>query len=213
MRLKLPEVTVYRLALYLRVLEKLTREGREIVRSEELARLCGVSSAQLRKDLSYLGTFGVRGVGYQVRSLERQLRRILGRDRLWHLALAGLNELGQALLAEKRLAEKGFRFVAIFDWREEWIGKIINEVYVYSLEQMPYLVKESEIEIGVITLGGPKAHEMLEALSAAGVRAILNLGPEPLEAPRKDFIFRNADLTLSFDLVTFALGSYHGALR
>ncbi len=213
MKLKLPEVTVYRLALYLRVLERLAREGREIVRSEELARLCGVSSAQLRKDLSYIGTFGVRGVGYQVRSLERELRRILGRDRLWHLALAGLNELGQALLAEKRLAEKGFRFVAVFDWREEWIGKIVHEVYVYSLEQMPYIVKESEIEIGVITFGGTKAREMLEALTAAGVKAILNLGPEPLEAPRKDLIFRNADLTLSFDLVTFALGSGDGALR
>jgi len=212
-KLKLPEVTVYRLALYLRVLARLSREGREVIRSEELARLCGVSAAQLRKDLSFIGTFGVRGVGYQVRSLERELRRILGRDRLWHLALAGVNELGLALLAERRLAEGGFRFVAVFDWREEWIGKVLHEVYVYSLEQMPYLVKESDIEIGVITLGGEKAGEMLEALCSAGVKAVINLGPEPLEAPRKDLIFRNADLTLSFDLVTFALGSEDGALR
>ncbi len=213
MKLKLPEITVYRLALYLRVLERLSREGRELVRSEELARLCGVSPAQLRKDLSFVGTFGVRGVGYQVRSLERELKRILGRDRIWHLALAGLNELGKALLAERRLQEKGFRFVAVFDWREEWIGKVIHEVYVYSLEQMPYLVKESEIEIGVITLAGEKAREMVQALSRSGIRAILNLGPEPLEAPRSDLIFRHADLTLSFDLVSFALSSGYGSVR
>ncbi|WP_297057021.1 redox-sensing transcriptional repressor Rex [Thermosulfurimonas sp.] len=213
MKLKLPEITVYRLALYLRVLERLSREGRELVRSEELARLCGVSPAQLRKDLSFVGTFGVRGVGYQVRSLERELKRILGRDRIWHLALAGLNELGKALLAERRLQEKGFRFVAAFDWREEWIGKVIHEVYVYSLEQMPYLVKESEIEIGVITLAGEKAREMVQALSRSGIRAILNLGPEPLENPRPDLIFRHADLTLSFDLVSFALSSGYGSVR
>ncbi|WP_168719678.1 redox-sensing transcriptional repressor Rex [Thermosulfurimonas marina] len=205
MKPRLPEVTLYRLAFYVRVLERLSREGRELVRSEELARLCGVSPAQLRKDLSYLGGFGVRGVGYQVKSLERQLKRILGRDRLWHLALAGINDLGLALLSDRRLSRMGLRFVAAFDWREEWIGRIVQEVYVYSVDQMSYIVRESEVEIGVLTVEEPPAREMARRLSEAGVRAILNLGPEPLEAPEEGIILRNADLTLPFDLLTYAL--------
>ncbi len=205
MKLRLPEVTVYRLALYLRTLEKLSRQGKTLIRSEELARLCGVSAAQLRKDLSFIGAFGVRGVGYQIKSLERELKKILGRDRIWHLALGGINELGKALLTENRLSERGFRFVAAFDWREEWIGQLLGEVYVYSVEQMPYLVKESGIEIGVLTLSGREAEDMVARMIAAGIPAILNLSPEPLEVRQDHLILRNADITLSFDLLAFEL--------
>ncbi|OAQ21898.1 redox-sensing transcriptional repressor Rex [Thermosulfurimonas dismutans] len=205
MKIKLPEVTVYRLALYLRTLEKLSQKGRNLVRSEELAELCGVSAAQLRKDLSFIGAFGVRGVGYHVRGLEKEIKRILGRDKIWHLALGGLNEMGKALITETRLAKRGFRFVAAFDWREEWVGQVIQEVYVYSLEQMPYIVKKSEIDIGVITLAGKEAEEMAERMSQAGIKAILNLGPDPLEFKKEGLILRNADLTLPFDLLAFAL--------
>lgn len=205
MKLKLPEVTVYRLALYLRTLEKLSREGRELIRSEELAERCGVSAAQLRKDLSFIGAFGVRGVGYHIRSLEKEIKKILGRDRIWHLALGGLNDLGRALLTEGRLSQRGFRFVAAFDWREEWIGQIIHEIYVYSLEQLPYIVKKSEIEMGVITLAGKKAELMTEKMYQAGIKAILNLGPDPLEIKEKGLILRNADFTVPFDLLAFVL--------
>ncbi len=205
MKLKLPQVTVSRLALYLRVLEKLSRQGQELIRSEELAERCGVSAAQLRKDLSLVGAFGVRGVGYQVRALEKEIKRILGRDRIWHLALGGLNELGRALLAEERLARRGFRFVAAFDWREEWIGQVIQEVFVYSLEQLPYLVKESDLEIGVITLAGKEAELMAEKMYQAGIKALLNLGPDPLELKAEGLLIHNADFTVAFDLLAFEL--------
>jgi len=204
-KLKLPEVTVYRLALYLRTLEKLSQKDQDLVRSEELAGLCGVSAAQLRKDLSFVGAFGVRGVGYHVRSLEKEIKRILGRDKIWHLALGGVNEIGKALLLESSLAKRGFRFVAAFDWREEWVGRLIGEVYVYSLEQMPYIVKEAGIEIGVLTLTDQKAEEMAERMSQSKIKAILNLGPSPLDFKKEGLIVQNADLTLPFDLLAFAL--------
>ncbi len=205
MKHPLPEVTVYRLALYLRTLEKLSQKGHQLVRSEELASLCGVSAAQLRKDLSFIGAFGVRGVGYNVKALERELAKILGRNKVWHLALGGVNELGTAIITETRLARRGFRFVAAFDKREELIGKVVGDVYVYPLEQMNYLVKESSIEIGVITTAGEEAEEMARRMVEAGIKAILNLGPDLLELKDEGVLVRNSDITLTFDLLAFEL--------
>ena len=201
---RIPGITVYRLALYARVLENFLSEGKELVSSEELARACGVNSAQLRKDLSYFGQFGVRGVGYSVPALLKHIRRILGTDREWPMVLAGVGHLGLALLNYDLLPQRGFKFVAAFDVDEKKIGRVINDVYVYSIEQLPWVLKEHPVEIGVIATPAKAAQEVADLFIAQGIKGILNFAPVRLKHP-KNVVVEHSDITLLFDKLAFYL--------
>ena len=145
-----PENTLERLVIYLKVLEDLDTKGVDSISSEELAKRCGINSAQLRKDLSFVGTLGTKGVGYNVKSLKFSLKKFLGRSQEWNLVLGGINPLGIFLLQNKELQREGFYFMAAFDTNEENVGKIYNGVSVYKLEQISYVVKAIRVDIGVI---------------------------------------------------------------
>ncbi len=199
---KIPGITVYRLALYVRALERFLAEGKELISSEELARECGVNSAQLRKDLSYFGQFGVRGVGYSVPALLKHIKRILGTDREWPMVLAGVGHLGMALLNYDLLAQRGFRFVAAFDIDEKKIGRVINDVYVYALEQFGWVVKEHPVQIGVIATPASAAQEIADLFIEHGIRGILNFAPVRIKYP-KNVVVEHSDLTILFDKLAF----------
>ncbi|WP_457755504.1 redox-sensing transcriptional repressor Rex [Thermodesulfatator indicus] len=201
---KIPGITVYRLALYARTLEKLLEEGKDIISSEELARECGVNSAQLRKDLSYFGQFGVRGVGYSISALLRHIRRILGAGREWFMVLMGAGHLGQALLKYEFLPKRGFKFVAAFDIDEEKIGRVVNDVYVYHLNQLSWVLREHPAEIGVIATPAKAAQEVADLLIENNIKGILNFAPVRIKHP-PNVIVEHSDLTILFDKLAFYL--------
>ncbi len=199
---KISGITIYRLGIYARALERFIQEGRELISSEELARACGVNSAQLRKDLSYFGQFGVRGVGYSAPGLLKHIRRILGTDREWPMILAGVGNLGRALLSYDLLSKRGFRFVAAFEVDEKKIGQVINHVYVYSIEQLPYVVREHQVEIGVIATPSEAAQEVADRFIKVGIRGILNFASTTLQHPQH-VVIENSDITILFDKLAY----------
>lgn len=176
---QIPENTLERLIIYFKILENLEKKGIVSLSSEELARKAGVNSAQLRKDLNFLGSLGTKGVGYNVKSLKFQLKKFLGRAQEWNLVLGGISPLGIFLLQNKDLQREGFYFMAAFDTKEENIGKIFNGILVYNLDQVPYVFKAIKVDIGVIVAEeDPEIY--LKVFLDQGLKAILNLSQVPL---------------------------------
>ncbi len=200
--LKIRGITIYRLSIYARALEQFIQQGKDVVSSEELAKICGVNSAQLRKDLSYFGQFGIRGVGYSAASLLKHIRRILGTDREWPMVLAGVGRLGEALLSYNLLSKRGFKFIAAFEIDETKIGKIINDVYIYSIEQLPYVAREHKIEIGVIATPPEAAQEVANRFIEVGIKGILNFAPTTISHP-PNVVVENSDITILFDKLAY----------
>ncbi|WP_456431200.1 redox-sensing transcriptional repressor Rex [Thermosulfuriphilus sp.] len=204
-RLYISKITLYRLCLYARELRRLVAEGEQIVSSEHLARACGVSPAQIRKDLAYFGHFGIKGVGYQVEDLLGELEKILGLSRERHLVLVGVGRLGSALLKHWGANHSLYRFVAAFDSRPERIGRIVNRVMIYPREQMGYIVHQHQVELAVITTPAEAAQEVAEELIQAGIKGILNFAPITLQLP-EDIQVENVDLSLFLDMLASQTG-------
>ncbi|MBZ4681775.1 redox-sensing transcriptional repressor Rex [Thermodesulfobacterium sp.] len=192
----LPENTLERLIFYLKILENLEDKGIGSLSSEELAELAGVTSAQLRKDLNFLGSLGTKGVGYNVKTLKFNLKKFLGLSQEWNLILGGISPLGIFLLENKELQKEGFYFMAAFDIREEHIGRIYNGISVYNLEQVSYVFKAIKVDIGVIT-AEENAEVYIKTFLDHGLKAILNLTKIP-------FFSRNDSVRI--DNLSFSLG-------
>ncbi|MFP4037542.1 MAG: redox-sensing transcriptional repressor Rex, partial [Desulfobacteraceae bacterium] len=172
---RIPKATVERIALYLRPLEELLETGSEVVSSEKLAYLCRVRSAQVRKDLSYFGEFGVRGVGYSVLDLVREIRRILGADKVWRLAIAGLGNMGMALVRDENFAVRSYRFCAAFDTDQEKIGRSLGPgLIIEPVSSLGEVCGNVGIHIGVIAVSPSEAESVADMFFEAGVKAILN---------------------------------------
>ena len=201
---EIPENTLHRLTIYLKVLETLEKRGIEAISSEDLAKRCGVNSAQLRKDLSFIGNLGTKGVGYNVRSLKYSLKNFLGRAQEWNMVLGGLSPLGIFLLENKNLQKEGFYFMAAFDTKEENIAKIYNGISVYSLEQISYVFKAIKIDIGIITAeDDPEIY--LDAFVKHGIKAILNLSKFPLFIKDPSVKIENFSFPLSLTKLAYFL--------
>jgi len=200
----LPENTLNRLVIYLKVLDNLEKKRIESISSEDLARRCGVNSAQLRKDLSFVGNLGTKGVGYSVKTIKYHLRKFLGRDQEWNLILGGLSPLGEYLLENKRLAQEGFYFMAAFDNREENLGRVINGVSIYSLEQLSYVLKAVNVDMAIIT-SEEEPEIYYEAFVKHQIKAILNLSPLPFFPDSPDFQVENFSFTLALTKLAFFL--------
>ncbi|HUU61102.1 MAG TPA: redox-sensing transcriptional repressor Rex [Acidimicrobiia bacterium] len=179
MKQALPRVVVPRLSLYLRCLEELP-PGVERISSAALAELAGVTSAKLRKDLSYLGSYGVRGVGYQTEHLRCQIRRELGLTRDWPLVIVGMGNLGRALAHYDGFREEGFRVVGVFDDDPDKVGGRVDHLVVEPLDALAATVGEHGARIGVIATPPEAAQAVAEILAAAGVASILNFAPTVL---------------------------------
>ncbi len=207
---KIPNATIERIALYVRPLECLLEEGIEVVSSRKLALLCRVRSAQVRKDLSYFGEFGVRGVGYDVRDLIREIRRILGTDREWRLAIVGLGNMGMALAQDPSFAQRCHRFVAAFDADPDKIGRtVLSGLTIQSASRIVEVCQVEGVHIGIIAVPAPQAQGVADQLFEAGVKAILNFSPFQVRRPECCHV-ENVDLTVSLDNLAYFLARRRG---
>ncbi len=200
---KIPEATVQRLSIYLRYVTSLHRDGVKVVSSYALSKGCGVKAAQVRKDFAYFGELGVRGVGYYVSDLYGDLKKILGLEEVWEVALVGAGHLGSALLAYRGFEEYGFTISAVFDKDPAALPAGIRERHaVRPVEELGAVVAERGIRIAIVTVPAGSAQEVVDALVAAGVKAILNFAPARLEGPAGVKI-RNVDLAVDLGVLSF----------
>ncbi|MDQ3985218.1 MAG: redox-sensing transcriptional repressor Rex [Actinomycetota bacterium] len=199
----IPEATVARLPIYLRSLLDLAEtRGQMTVSSEELADLAGVNAAKVRKDLSYLGSYGTRGVGYDVEYLLYQITRELGLTQDWPAAIVGVGNLGRALASYKGFSERGFRISALFDVDEGVVGTEEGGLEVRHLDDLKEVVTDQGICIGIIATPPMAAQEVAERLADAGVKSILNFAPAVVNvAP--DVNVRKVDLSIELQILSF----------
>ncbi len=217
----LPDATVARLPEYLRALHNLAEAGYDTVSSEDLARAAGVSSAKLRKDLSQLGSYGTRGVGYDVAVLVGQIEQVLGLTTHRNVALIGIGNLGHALAGYAGFASRGFRVRALVDVDPATVGKTLGGIVVTHLNDLAETVAREKIDIGVITTPASAAQMVADRLVEAGVTSILNFAPCVLSVPEGVDV-RKVDLAIELQILSFhehrkALqsrrGSVAGAVR
>jgi redox-sensing transcriptional repressor len=199
----IPEATVARLPMYLRSLLDLAEtRGQLTVSSEELADLAGVNAAKVRKDLSYLGSYGTRGVGYDVEYLLYQITRELGLTQDWPAAIVGIGNLGRALASYKGFSERGFRIVSLFDIDDAVIGSEVGGMDVQHLDELKESVTEKGVVIGIIATPPASAQEVADKLVDAGVKSILNFAPAVVNvAP--DVNVRKVDLSIELQILSF----------
>ena len=198
----IPEATVARLPLYLRSLVDMTERGMQTISSEGLAEAAGVNSAKVRKDLSYLGSYGTRGVGYDVEYLIYQISRELGLTQDWNCVIVGVGNLGRALANYRGFGERGFRVSALVDIDESKIGKPVDSMVVEDFGDLERIVKEREISIGIVATTAGAAQDAADRLVSAGVKSILNFAPTVLQVP-DDVSLRKVDLSIELQILSF----------
>jgi redox-sensing transcriptional repressor len=198
----LPEATIARLPEYLRALHHLAENGCETVSSEGLAAAAGVNSAKLRKDLSHLGSYGTRGVGYDTALLIDQIEYTLGLTQRRTVALVGVGNLGHALAGYDGFASRGFRISALFDADPQRVGEVIHGMSVRHVDDLPAVAAEEAIAIGVIATPATAAQAVADALVAAGVTSILNFAPCVLSVPGNVDV-RKVDLAIELQILSF----------
>ncbi|MBF8285117.1 MAG: redox-sensing transcriptional repressor Rex [Chloroflexi bacterium RBG_16_63_12] len=179
----IPDIVIGRLPLYLRALSRLTLEGAKITSSHELGKRLGISSAQIRKDLSHFGEFGKQGTGYQVDYLTEQLRQILKVDKEWRVALVGVGDLGRALAHYNGFRDRGFRITMLFDNDPAKVSTMLDGFQIYDVAQMKDLIRQHGITLAMIAVPAEAAQQVADALVAAGVRGLLNYAPINLAVP------------------------------
>ncbi|HLR55214.1 MAG TPA: redox-sensing transcriptional repressor Rex [Actinomycetales bacterium] len=197
-----PEASVARLPVYLGALGVLAERGDRTVSSEQLAELSGVSAAKLRKDLSYLGSNGIRGVGYNVSHLMDRIGEALGLTSIWPTVVIGAGNLGQALAGYDGFRERGFKVVAILDDDSQVIGTPVADLQVRPLSELQRIVGEEQVSIGIIAVPAASSQEVCDALVAAGVRSVLSFAPTVLQVPQ-GVTLRQADLSTELQILAF----------
>ncbi len=201
-RTRIPDATVARLPLYRRGLLELVRDGVATVSSEVLAELAGVNAAKVRKDLSYLGSYGTRGVGYDVQFLLFEIERKLGLTDESPVVVVGLGNLGQALANYGGFSERGFPIVALVDANPAKVGHEIGGIAVEHVDHLEAIVAERHIAVGIIATPAGAAQEVADRLVAAGVRSILNFAPAVITVP-DDIPLRKVDLAIELQILSF----------
>jgi len=209
----IPEATVARLPVYLRALHTLSDGGLDTVSSEALATSAGVNSAKLRKDLSHLGSYGTRGVGYDVTILIDQISLALGLTQRWTVALVGVGNLGHALAGYAGFSSRGFRIAALLDADPARVGEAISGLNVRHISEIDAVVAEEGISIGVIATPAEAAQDVCDQLVSAGVTSILNFAPCVLNVPAGVDV-RKVDLSIELQILSFhehRKAAQHGA--
>jgi redox-sensing transcriptional repressor len=199
---KIPEATVARLPLYLRSLVEVTDAGTPTISSERLAELSGVNAAKVRKDLSYLGSYGTRGVGYDVEFLLFQMSRELGLTHDWPVVIVGLGNLGHALANYGGFRERGFPVAALVDADPRVVGTEISGLTVRHIDELPAIASEHPIAIGIVATPAAAAQDVADRLIEAGVTSILNFAPTILAVPEAVSL-RKVDLAVELQILSF----------
>jgi redox-sensing transcriptional repressor len=193
---------VGRLPVYLRALVEMAEAGRTTTSSEDLAEAAGVNSAKVRKDLSYLGSYGTRGVGYDVAYLIHQVRRVLGLTQDWPVLIAGIGNLGQALANYRGFAERGFRVVALVDSDPGKVGEVVAGIQVRPVDDLPRLVRRHDVAIGIVCTPASGAQEVADRMVEGGIRSILNFAPAVIAVP-PGVSLRKVDLSIELQILGF----------
>jgi redox-sensing transcriptional repressor len=199
---RLSRATVGRLSLYLRRLDELHREGAAKVSSGQLGEALGVTDAQVRKDLAYLGNLGHSGIGYPTPELIAAIRNTLGLNRTWGVALVGVGNLARALLRYAGFQRQGFRIVALFDIDPAKIGQRLENLEIHALKSMPTVIAATGAELGLLTVPADTAQAVADLLVAAGVRGVLNFAPVVLRLPSHVSLV-SVDLAIQLEQLAF----------
>jgi redox-sensing transcriptional repressor len=194
--------SVTRLSLYLRRLESLLRDGVNTVSSGQLGESLGVTDAQVRKDLAYLGNMGHPGIGYAAPELVPAIRRALGIDREWPTALVGVGNLARALLRYHGFLDRGFRIVALFDADPGKIGQRVDGLEIHSPDRMAAVIAATGAELGILSVPSESSQAVAESLVAAGIRGLLNFAPTVLRLPPEISVV-SVDLTVQLEQLAF----------
>lgn len=201
-RRRVPEATVERLPVYLRCLSSLGDDGVERVSSDQIAELAGVNAAKVRKDLSFLGSYGTRGVGYEVSYLVYQIQQELGLNHEWPVVVVGAGNLGQALSAHQGFGQKGFPVAGIVDVDSTKIGAVIGGVRVRHIDELSQIVASKNVAIGVIAVPADAAQDAADRLVRSGVTSILSFAPVVLSVP-SGISVRPVDLALELQVLSY----------
>jgi redox-sensing transcriptional repressor len=206
---KIADSTVRRLSLYLRFLEEFEGRGVATVSSDALAQRGGTTSAQVRKDLSFFGSFGKRGLGYDVHELATTMRSILGLGKRYKVALVGAGKIGTALAQYRGFRQRGFDIVTIFDADPAKIGKSWNGMAVQDVKALPTALTKEPVDIAVLVTPAESAQGVTEVMVKAGIKAILNFAPIQLSVP-DDVAVKNVNLALELETLSYALAHRNG---
>ena len=198
------ESTVRRLSLYLRFLEEFDARAQETISSGELARLGGTTSAQVRKDLSNFGSFGKRGLGYNVKELIDAIREILGLHRPWSVVIIGAGKIGAALAQYRGFSNRGFRVVGVYDRAPARIGQRLDGLTIRAEGELERDITKLRPEIAVLCVPSEAAQALLDRVAKAGIRAVLNFAPAALRVP-KGVTMRAVNMATELEILTFAL--------
>ncbi|HEX5633315.1 MAG TPA: redox-sensing transcriptional repressor Rex [Gemmatimonadales bacterium] len=201
---KVADSTVRRLSLYLRFLDDFEGQGIETVSSEALAQRGGTTSAQVRKDLSFFGSFGKRGLGYYVPELAQRLRQILGLGRRYRVAMVGAGKIGSALVQYRGFSQRGFDIVAIFDNDPDKIGTRWDGLVVLPIEKLEEECRAQQVDMAVLVTPGEVAQHVADRVVALGIKAILNFAPIQLNVP-DDVVVKTVNLALELETLSYAL--------
>jgi redox-sensing transcriptional repressor len=198
------ESTVRRLSLYLRFLEEFEALGHQTISSGELAAQGGTTSAQVRKDLSHFGSFGKRGLGYSVGALSSSLRGILGLGREWRVVIVGAGKIGAALAQYEGFPERGFAIVGVYDADPARTGRTLAGITVRDQRELESDIARLSPDIALIAVPADAAQALVDRVVKAGVRAILNFAPTPIQVP-KHVMLRSVDMALELEVLSYAL--------
>ena len=201
---RIAESTVRRLSIYLSFLEEIEERGVTTTSSDDLARLGGTTSAQVRKDLSFFGSFGKRGLGYSVPELSTRLREILGLGKQWKVAIVGAGKIGAALARYAGFAERGFLVTGVYDSDQAKIGNKSGGVVIKSMDDLDRDVADGKYDIAVLTVPAEAAQSIVDRLVKVGIKAILSFAPTQLSVPA-DVTLRTVNMAMELEGLTFAL--------
>ena len=201
-RIDIPRKSIYRLSIYQRCLARLKENGVETVSSEALAKAAGVKSTQLRKDLTYFGQFGTRGLGYNVEQLSKTIGSVLGHNRLQPVILVGLGNLGSALLRYGGFRKEGFEIVSAFDLSPNQARVGETNILLQSMDKLAPFVKQNQVKMAILTVPVTAAQSVTNQLVLAGIQAILNFSPTVLEVP-EHVVVNSVDLAVELENLSY----------
>lgn len=206
-----PKAVVGRVSLYLRQLESFQRQGHTTISSSQLGAALAINNAQVRKDLAFFGQFGYPGIGYRIEELIAALRRILGIDRDWPLALVGLGNLGRALLKYRGFRSRGFHIVALFDNDPQKVGKTHDGMVVEPLDAMPKVIAARNVSLAVLSVPAEAAQRVADQMVGCGILGILNFAPVPLTVPPSISVVA-VDLSVQLEHLAYKVQNTQGGI-
>ena len=201
---KISDSTISRLSTYYRTLSNLIDQGVETVSSEKIAEINNITSAQVRKDLSFFGSFGKRGLGYNTKELREQIARILGLQKEWNVALVGIGNIGRALIDYAEFKKQGFIIKALFDNDPKKVGKEVGGLKIYHMDSVCNVIKEKKIEIAIIAVPARVAQAVVDSLVKCGVKAFLNFAPITIKVPN-DVMVKNENMSIELEALSYFL--------